>query len=77
MSRPQFIRPGANRGVGAVTKSTWSQDRPYPTKVIKIIVPFPTGVSLPGAHSKRRFEERSARACRSAHHPTAFLEGTP
>jgi tripartite-type tricarboxylate transporter receptor subunit TctC len=44
VSRPQFIRlAGANLGGGALTKSTWSQDRPYPTKVIKIIVPFPTG----------------------------------
>ena len=36
VSCPQFIRlAGAILGVGAVTKSTWSQDRPYPTKVIK------------------------------------------
>ena len=41
VSRPHFIRlAGAILGLRAVT---WSQDRPYPTKVIKVIVPFPAG----------------------------------
>ena len=44
VSRPHFIRlAGAILGLRAVTRSTWSQDRPYPTKVIKVIVPFPAG----------------------------------
>ena len=43
LSRRRFVLAGTAMALGSFSRTAWSQPQPYPTRLIKIVVPFPAG----------------------------------
>jgi tripartite-type tricarboxylate transporter receptor subunit TctC len=43
LSRRHFVLASGAMALGPVSRPAWSQPQPYPTRLIKIVVPFPAG----------------------------------